>query len=214
MITPPDGFDVSELPERYQELFNQPIWNANISQPSNWDAPEPPAPDPAAAIEKLAEGGTKAFAEWTMEASYYGPQELGDVSKGTLTTDTAERAEMTGLGYAGDPDADGRDNVIRAYPGVHPSDPWTRAHLGEALPTLEQWRGTSEYALFQLFGSEVDQLVELSYGHINLAPGGRTAYQIAGHNYYRWNLPTGLGEEGLDDFVWYDQFIAPEAAIR
>ena len=63
--------------------------------------------------------------------------------------------------------------------------------------------------MFQLFGSEVDQLVELSYGHINLAPGGRTAYQIAGHNYYRWNLPTGLGEEGLDDFVWYDQFIAP-----
>src|SRR3972149_11404269 len=57
IVTPPDGFNVNELPERYQELFNQPIWNAVIPATSNWDAPEPPAPDPAAARGRLVGKG-------------------------------------------------------------------------------------------------------------------------------------------------------------
>jgi len=218
IVTPPDGFDVSELPERLQELFNQPIWNANIPVKQDWDAPEPPDPDPYLALERMREMEFRPRGLDDRSVSYYGDQEIGDFGKGTLTEDAAELSEMTGLGYAGDPGSDGRDDVIWDYgTSVIPPNAWTRVHLGHANGTLEQWRLTTEYAMFQIFGSEADQLVELSYGDIADPPGSHSAALVERHNYYRWNLETGLGEEGEADFVWYDQFIAPfedEAVIN
>ncbi|MEP0814495.1 MAG: hypothetical protein HRF49_07510 [bacterium] len=211
---PPEGItDVSGLPPRLQRLFDDPIWNAPAPPPAEWDVPPPPEFDIAEAIERAK---TLQFLPRNADArtaSYKDGQDPGDPAKGQL--DPAEAALRFDIGYNGDPDEDGIDNLIERFDGVHPPMVWNLAAVGSAKRTNPQWRanGDNRYAIFQLFGQSSSELIELSYKVPAADPDTDEAYKIEGHNVSLWNLETGLEENGspVNAWAWYDLFTAAKS---
>jgi hypothetical protein len=181
IVTPPEGLDVADLPERYQRLFNQPIWNQPLPYDGeDWSAPTPPDPDLYGTLAELSEYEYTVRGGEDRSVSYWKDQETGFIEQGVLTTDPTVPA-LTPPFYTAKVTIGGRDydSIIRNFPGDpgKPANSWSRVNLGKAKATNPQWRGTEEYAMFQLFGSAVDRFAELNYTNIGrrLPDGTRTS---------------------------------------